>query len=483
MTPATGEIRRVDWPSALPFLRLFGAAARAINFSPLLLGFLCAVSIYVGGRVLDAAWSAFGRGALCVSDGAVQRGTEIELFATLSNDEFRRWVDESNKLAAASQPSAIISRQGPFQTLLLWEMRCGAAAIEGVLSGRIFFGGGVQDERPALLTSVGYGLIAVSWLMTRFPVLGVVLLAWMLLCYSYFGSAICRVAAVYSARGRWLGPLATLGDFAAPRWLEVARAPGLFLAAVVVGGLLLFLQGLVGGIPVIGPLLTGVFFGLSLLLGAVMTFGMLGIVFAVHLAAPVVAVEKSDAFDAWSRACTYVLQRPLTFAWYALVALISGSLGYCIVRLVAMMTLKCANTWLDAGMSAFGQRGGQHLDATPLGAIWRMPDWSALAIVPNAHAPKWWGEMAPVLTSNSEWLGMLPLAIVIYLFVGVVLGYAISFYFTAATDIYLLLRQTIDGADLDQVEYQDDADLELNDTVVPAVTGGGGSALPIVGQK
>lgn len=485
MNSESGELRRVNWREAFPFVRLFSAASRAVGFGPLILGFCCVATVYVSGRLLDAVWMGCGSGAIISTDPNAIPNSEIQKFILGGTELIKTWQAETEKVTRGGAP--VTMRGGPFQALVLHEMNCFTSAVEGVLSGHLLTGGGTLDDRPALFSSIGAGLIGFSWLLQRFPFFSVLLAAVGVLCFSFYGGAICRVAAVRAARGRWLGPFATLQEFSWSRWPDVAAAPGVFIGTALLLGAGLFALGFIGGIlPWIGPIVSGLLFGLSFLMGLALAFVFLGLVLAVHLGPPAVAVERSDAFEGWSRACNYILTRPLSFLFYSLVALIVGSLGYTLVRLVAMFTLKFTHSFLGAGMSWFGAwNGGRHSDVPKLDAMWRMPDWLELSVLPSAHSARWWGELAPVLTTWPEWIGMLFISVVLYLFVALVAGYVVSYYFCAATEIYLLLRHEIDDTELDEIDYVDPDEIGLLSVTeaVSAPASAKGTALPVVGRQ
>lgn len=484
MNADSGELRRINWREAFPFVRLFAAASRALGVSPMVLGFCCVASVYVVGRLLDSIWVTCGSGAIVATDPNAVPASEIQLFLVGGTDGIQAWQSTTEKMSRGGASPTM--RAGPFQALVLHEMDCFSAGIESVLSGRLFSGAG-PDSRTTLFSAIGAGLIGFSWLLQRFPLFSVLLAALLIFCFSFYGGAICRIAAVRSARGRWLGPFATLSEFSGPRWMDVATAPGVFIGAALLLGAGLFLIGLVGAIPWLGPVVSGLLFGLSLLMGLALGLAFLGLVLAVHLGPPAVAVERSDAFEGWHRSCTYIMTRPISFGFYCLVAMIVGSLGYSIVRLVAMFALKFTHEFLGAGMSWFGAwRGGQHYDVPRLDAMWRMPDWTALSILPSAHSARWWGEVAPVLTTWPEWIGMLLISVVLYLFVALVAGYVVSFYFCAATEVYLLLRREIDDTDFDEIDFVDPDEIGLASIAEAASAGGNsaakGTSLPVVGR-
>src|SRR5947208_12577026 len=61
MADESQVVRGIDWKSTFPFTQIFRSFRVAIHPSKLILALLALLLIYMGGRVLDAAWSSNSR--------------------------------------------------------------------------------------------------------------------------------------------------------------------------------------------------------------------------------------------------------------------------------------------------------------------------------------------------------------------------------------------------------------------------------------
>src|SRR5205807_9142299 len=122
------------------------------------------------------------------------------------------------------------------------------------------------------------------------------------------------------------------------------------LIIVLVVGLIVTLGGLIGNIPVLGPVLVGLFFFLAIAAGFVMTLVLLGTGGGFNLMYPTIAVEGSDSFDAISRSFSYVYARPWRMLFYTVVAVLYGAVCYVFVRFFIAILLILTHHFVGAGM-------------------------------------------------------------------------------------------------------------------------------------
>jgi hypothetical protein len=198
------------------------------------------------------------------------------------------------------------------------------------------------------------------------------------------------------------------------RWLSYVGAPlfpiiaasGLAVPAFFIG---LVMQG--------SLLVAGLLWPIVLLLALVSAILLVGLAVGWPLMNPAISTEGSDTFDALSRSYSYVYQRPLHYLLYVLVAFVLGSLGLFVASVFADAVEQIAYWGASWGSGAKRIKeaadvaaGGRHGE-TGAGLFW-------------------------------FWHGVVRL---------LVLGFAFSFFWTAATAIYLLLRYDVDGVDLDEV--------------------------------
>ena len=137
-----------------------------------------------------------------------------------------------------------------------------------------------------------------------------------------------------------------------------------------------------------------------------------------------ISAEGSDGFDAVSRSYSYVFQRPLHYLFYGVLAAVMGVLGLFVVEFFAG-----AVWYLTAWSISWGSGNeliGRVMDRDP--TLGRTDQWGAEII--------------------NFWHGGIRL---------IVIGYAFAYFWTAVSAVYLLLRFDADGAELNQV-YFDEAD-------------------------
>lgn len=242
-----------------------------------------------------------------------------------------------------------------------------------------------QFERIAASQRVGAAFVIAITILVTAPFLGAIA-----------RSAASSLCAVYP-----IGPGASLGH-ARRRLLALVGAPGipLVLVGLVLGlislfGLALFSAGFtrpIGGVLFVVPLLLGV---AGALIG--------GVFVASHgMLAPATAIDDADAVDAIQRSAGYVLSRPIRFVLYAIVFSLLLSYAYAFVQTVCRVAIGAAsNAVADANTDE-----------------------------PNADF---------TLAAVAFWVQMLWL---------VFIGWVISFYATASTALYLIMREACDGQDV-----------------------------------
>lgn len=243
---------------------------------------------------------------------------------------------------------------------------------------------------------------------------------------SVAGGALARMTACEVATGEKLRMNEAM-DFAFGAWVRLTLAPlfPLLIAAVLwivlaVGGKLLMLPWV--------DILGGLLYGLGLLVGFGLALLLVGYAAGFSLLVPAVATENCDPADAQQRAYAYVLSRPLHLIGYLAVGLIGMALGYVVVGLFGSLLLNVtggvARVWTDN--SALTTTGGATLfDLSPDGQ----------ALHANGHS------------AVAGWFIGLWTTVVVCL----AAGYIFSYFFSASTVIYLLLRRAADGQEVTEI--------------------------------
>jgi hypothetical protein len=244
----------------------------------------------------------------------------------------------------------------------------------------------------------------------------VLCMIWALLVWSFFGAAITRTAAVRLAADEQLSWSATTGHLKS-KWRAYFAAPLFPLAGVLLATIPMAVLGLLLRLDV-GVVLVGLVWFLYLLGGLIMAVLLLGLMFGWPLMWPTISTEGTDSFDALSRSYAYVFQRPLHYLFYMIVAGVIGLLG------------------------------------------WLLVYYMAAAVIALAYWAASWGAGSERIAAIAS--GENPLSVVVHFWTGGVkllaVGYLYSFFWTASTAVYLLLRHDVDATEMDEVVLDDEAD-------------------------
>ncbi|MCC7145883.1 MAG: hypothetical protein IT443_05510 [Phycisphaeraceae bacterium] len=410
---AMGE---VDWAKILPFVRLFKAFGMSADLPKMLMALALVLVVYLGGVLLD---SMLGHRVYAREfDSYLSRPT-VEQF-----DQWRR--------------AQAIATEGVFDAAL--RVKLDAFQRMVMATTRLDFGFSELIEPPRQRSTTVMGSLremAVSlpaWLMHTQP--------WFLLIYSaaglaiwaLLGGALCRMAALEATIGVRAEPTeAVLFSWQRWGWFFVAPLIPLLVAGLIgsimsIGGLVCFnLPGL--------DMLGGLLFGLSLFGGALVAFLLAVWAVGVHMLGPAVAVEGSDAFDVVSRVFSYVVTRPWQWFFYTIISLVCGAAAYLVAGALVFLTLRVTHYWVGLWVFAEAGKGVNRfeamLDDPTFGVLAYTIRWDQLGVT---------GKIAAGL-----------MAVWTYSLLGLLLAYAITFYVSAQTLIYLLLRRSVDGTAFGEV--------------------------------
>ncbi len=275
---------------------------------------------------------------------------------------------------------------------------------------------------------VGY-VHALGWALRYHTVYCIIFLVIVLAVISIAAGAICRIAALQFARGEKPGLTEAL-RYSTKRFVSLFATPLAPFGIIAFMGVFIVLLGLMGNIPWVGELIVGLGMPLALLAGALIAVILIGAVAGFGMMFPAIAYDGSDCFDAISRSFSYVYARPWHMLFYTSVAAVYGSICYTFVRLFAYLSLWITRFFVQITLWTNDSVGR----ANKLTAIWPKPELGHLL-----------GPSGPLPTSRTESVG----AFLIYLFLLVVLGlvvsFIISFYFSANTIIYSLMRGKVDN--------------------------------------
>jgi len=247
---------------------------------------------------------------------------------------------------------------------------------------------------------------------------------------SIAGGAICRIAALQFARGEKPG-LGEALNFSTKRFVSLFAAPLTPLGIIVFMGLFIIVLGLIGNIPWVGELLVGICMPLTLLAGGLIAVVLIGGVAGFNLMFPAVGYDDADCFDAISRSFSYIYAKPWRMGFYTALAAIYGAICYVFVRFFAFLLLWVSHQTLQLGILG---------DNSKLETIWPQPSFANLLSYSAPQASKWTESVAAVLVH-----------IFVLVTVGLVISFVVSFYFSANTVIYALMRNKVDNTALEDV--------------------------------
>jgi hypothetical protein len=336
-----------------------------------------------------------------------------------------------------------ICGQGLFHTFFSYEIREVYLVVQSITHNQWMGSDGVVDQV--------YNFFAVGplWLVWNHTVFFILFGIWFLLNWAVFGGAISRIAAVQFARDEKISVRHAM-NFAVGKVLSFGSAPVIPVLIVTVIGLIVAVASLVGNVPFLGPIVVGALFFLSLLAGFVMTLVLLGTAGGFNLMYPTIAVEGSDSFDAISRSFSYVYARPWRMLFYTAAALVYGAATYIFVHYFLWVMLVLAHHFVSMGIFT---KADNTRDL--LAVMWPSPtDTGRLAYTVDFHT-----------LSFAQKIGAFFIEIWVMLIVSFLGSFAISFYFSANTIIYFLMRRQVDSTEMDDVYLeQSEDDLE---TVTP----------------
>ncbi len=306
-----------------------------------------------------------------------------------------------------------------------------------------------REDLPGTVYWLLMCLWGLVWLVTQHWVFAVIYLLTALVTTGLFVGAIYRIASLHACRDEKISVFQAL-KFSASKLPSFITAPLIPLALILAIGGLLTLGGLVANFPFIGPIIMGALFLLALLAGLAIAFLLTGLIGGGPLLYPAIAVEGSDSFDAISRSYHYVFARPFRTGLYGLVALIYGVITYLFIRLFIYVGLSATHMFVKWGVIG----GGSYLaeGADRLDVIWTAPEFQAL-----------WGRFSWAAMSGGDRIAAVLIAMWVLPFAALVAAYLISYFASASTCIYLLLRRKVDATDLDEVYVEEPIREPLDD--------------------
>ncbi len=387
------------------FLKIFQTFRMAIQPSKLIIAFCAVTGIYLAGSIMDFS------NTVRVQKGIRGKVTQTELDIYMTTPElFDAFIKGTEKSGV---------RKGVFSTL--WHF--GAKKYHDALDRLFAF------DLPGVIANMRDFFKAVTWAVKHHSLYCILFFLIQLVVFSIAGGAICRIAALQFAQDEKPGLTEAL-RFSINKFTSLVTSPLLPMVIIIIIGLIFIsLLGLIGNIRWFGDLMVTIFMLLALIAGAFIAVASIGTVAGFSLMFPAVAYDGSDCLDAINRSFSYVYARPWRMGFYTATAAVYGSLCYIFVRFFAFLLIWCTHLFLQLG-----------LNDKKLAAIWPAPTFKNLVDLPDLSAANWSVQLAAVV------IYMLVLAVVV-----LVVSFIISFYFSANTIIYSLLRKKVDNTALEDV--------------------------------
>ncbi|MBA7477675.1 hypothetical protein ES707_13089 [subsurface metagenome] len=344
---------------------------------------------------------------------AIQPNKLIIAFLAVALICLAGWIMDLIVVATSGQ-----GETGIFSTL--WHTT--AKGFHGVVYSLLLF------DLPGVKANITECFTAVGEVLTDHYLYCIIFFVITLAVISVAGGAICRIAALQFARGEKPGLTETL-RFSTKRFTSFFTAPLAPLTIIIFIGLFIFLLGLMGNIPRVGGLIMGIFMLLALIAGALIAVVLIGAIAGFNLMFPAVAYDDSDCFDAISRSFSYVYAKPWRMGSYTVIAAVYGAICYTFVRFFAFLLLWATYWFLQLGVLG---------DNSKLTAIWQKPDFGSL-----------YGLL--VLPGGTESVAAFLVYLCLLAVVGLIVSFIISFYFSANTIIYSLMRNRVDNTALEDI--------------------------------
>jgi hypothetical protein len=300
------------------------------------------------------------------------------------------------------------------------------------------------------------------------------IILWTLAVWGFFGGAICRIAAVQVARNERI-PLKEAILFSKERFASYFAAPVFPLILVSIFVVLLMLFGWVEWIPWVGDLFAGVFWPIVLLLGFIIAIVLVGLV-GWPLMVATISTEGTDSFDALSRSYSYVYQAPWQYLWYGFLAVVYGAALVFFVGFMASLMVFLGKWGVSSAVGL--SNADPKYDREPSYLFNYAPTsfgWRDLLISSNARFVEEKTELSydgrsvrrldfkpeyksEISSMNS--VGAFLVACWLYPLFLLVVGFGYSFFWSASTIIYFLMRHSVDDTEMEEVHLEDE---ELED--------------------
>ncbi|MGL6096115.1 MAG: hypothetical protein ACRC7O_10005 [Fimbriiglobus sp.] len=296
-------------------------------------------------------------------------------------------------------------------------------------------------------------------------------LVWSLAVWAFAGGVITRIAAV-QLTGKDRVTLNEAVQFVVNRYLSYVLSPLVPLGIITIIVFVLSLYGFVAMFWVFGDIvLYGLGMPLVLLGGVVMAILLVGLV-GYPMMYTTISTEGSDTFDALSRSYNYVFQAPWTYLWYSVLAVAYGAALTLLVMFVGSLSVYAAK-W-SIGQAPLNEATNKKPDYlfvyapksfgwqelflrnTPLEKKEILSTNAAGALRASyvyADAKKADDYLKTVTWFEKTGAGMVSFWLTLVFLM--MLGFSYSYFWSASTAIYLLMRNKVDETEIDELYIEE----------------------------
>ncbi len=293
----------------------------------------------------------------------------------------------------------------------------------------------VEPGRVLFQIEVSWSSLAFAWTQ----------LLWALIVWSLVGGALCRMNALQFATRKRIGIWAAL-KFSRRQLLGYLVAPILPLSAVLILQGFNWLLGCMASlIPSVGDVALGLGWCFVLFSGFLMAMLILALAAGWPLMIAAVSTEDSDGFDGLSRAVGYIVDRPWHFSMFAACCLPIFGVSRFLVAVLIGLAISLGPDAVTRGYDTDSQTSSFRIRVQP-----------ATSISTHNPAGSFVTDLDLSLTGSGGFslphqIPALPIAAWTLIPALLYVGFGPSFFWSATTVSYFLLRQSDDGTPLNSV--------------------------------
>jgi hypothetical protein len=390
------------------FPKIFQTFRMAIQPSKLIIGLLAVTVICLAGWIMDL------RRPVIATPQTQAQETELQIYMA-NPDKLKSYIENYKETG---------DHTGVFSTLWHFASERFHKALKSLFAFNL----------PGIAKNIAECFKALRWALRHHLIYCIIFSVIGLAATSIAGGSLCRSAALQFAKGEKPGLTEAL-RFSTKKFTSFFLTPLAPVGIIIFIGFSLFLLGLLGNIPRAGELIMGIFMPLAFLAGVLITVVLIGTVAGFNLMFPAIAYEGSDCFDAISRSFSYVYAKPWRMGFYTTIAAVYGAICYTFVRFFAFLLLLTTHLFVRLGVWAENSK-----EVNKLAAIWSEPRFMNLS-----------GSSSLAIANWSQSIGAFLINLLLLIVVGLVVSFVISFYFSANTIIYSLMRNRVDNTALEDI--------------------------------